>query len=118
MIGALVGGALSFLATWLFYRKSAEDLEEEARKLHTLNVLTIRMLDEAKLLPENVEPTKDEDGEYTGGFTKYASAKISGGSAVSVNAEVTRADDPDTPEQEPKNAEKKEDSPDKNKRNS
>ncbi len=64
-VGVLIGG----LITWFFSWRAAKQLLQETNNLRKLNGLTIRILDEAKLLPENVKPTKDEAGNYTGGLT-------------------------------------------------
>lgn len=76
LIGALVGGSLSFLATWWFYRRAAEDLRvqtyrlrkqsdrlgKQSNQLRKLNVLALRGLEEAGL----VEFNRDEEGNPAG----------------------------------------------------
>ncbi len=64
-LSVLLGGCV----TGFYARRGEKRLKEEADNLRRLNGLTIRILDEAKLLPDNVKPTKDEAGNYTGGLT-------------------------------------------------
>ena len=114
----IAGAVVSALVSLFFSLWGSKQLRSETEKLHKLNVLTIRILDEAKLLPENIKPTKDGAGEYTGGITKESSAHITAGSTASINAKVIRRGDTDIPKQEPKNEKQKADDPDKNKRDS
>jgi hypothetical protein len=62
------------LINWFFSRQASKDLRREANNLRRLNGLTIRILEQANLLPVHVEATKDEAGEYTGGLTYKATA--------------------------------------------
>jgi hypothetical protein len=89
-VGVLIGG----LITWFFSWRAAKQLLQETNNLRKLNGLTIRILDEAKLLPENVKPTKDEAGNYTGGLTYSLSATSTLRSSDSVTAKVIRGSKP------------------------
>lgn len=84
LIGAVVGGGLSFLATWLFYRKSAEELREESSQLRKLNILALRGLEEADL----VEFNHDEEGTPAGLHMKRTAASHAstfGGASATVS---------------------------------
>ncbi len=89
-LGVLIGG----LITWFFSRKAAKQLLQETNNLRKLNGLTIRILDEAKLLPENVKPTKDEAGNYTGGLTYSLSATSTLRSSDSATPKLIRGPKP------------------------
>lgn len=97
-LSVLLGGFI----TRFYARQGEERLREEADNLRKLNGLTIRILDEAKLLPDNVKPTKDEAGNYTGGLTYILSGRsglsASSSSNASIGREVIRASRPDAEE--------------------
>src|SRR5215213_9601680 len=63
-------------------QREAEELKEQNANLRRLNGLTIRILEEAGLLPDNVEATKDEAGNPTGGLTY----KLRGTANIKLNA--------------------------------
>jgi hypothetical protein len=50
-------------------------------------------LDEAKLLPNNVRPTKDDAGNYTGGLTYSLAGSSRGSSSLEATPTVTRHDE-------------------------
>ena len=88
-VGVVAGG----LINWYFSRRGSEELRKEANNLRKLNGLTIRILDEANLLPGNVVPTKDAAGNYTGGLTYSATAAAQGRASTQATARVIRAED-------------------------
>jgi hypothetical protein len=105
-IGQLVTGALiAILISLVFSWWGTKQLRNETEKLRKLNILTIRILDEGNLLPPGTKPTKDEAGNYTGGFTHELSAALEGKATLEAAA-VVREDDTDTPEQEDPSEEK------------
>lgn len=73
------------LVSLFFALQGSKQLKAETEKLRKLNVLTIRILDEAKLLPEDIKPIKDEAGEYTGDITKQFSVQITSRSTVKIS---------------------------------
>ena len=93
-IGVVLGG----LINWFFARKGTKQLRREADNLRKLMGVTIRILDEAKLLPDNVEPTKDGAGNYTGGLTYRSAATAQGRASAQANARVIRRPDSANPE--------------------
>jgi hypothetical protein len=46
-IGVLAGGAVTFLASWLFYRRASEDLRRETERLRGLNIMMLYPLDKS-----------------------------------------------------------------------
>lgn len=83
LTGALFGGLLSLMFTWLFYRKSSEELREEASKLRELNFLMLRGLEEAG----GVEFTRDEEGNLVG-IRIRVSASSHGSSTLTAHPSV------------------------------
>ena len=88
-LSVLLGGWI----TRYYARQGERRLREEADNLRKLNGLTIRILDEAKLLPDNVKPAKDEAGNYTGGLSYTATAISYGRASARATGRVTRAED-------------------------
>ena len=81
-VSVVLGGVIN----WVFSQKSSRQLRLEADNLRKLNGLTIRILaEETNLLPDNVQPTKDNTGNYTGGLTYSASAIMQGSSSMGVD---------------------------------
>jgi hypothetical protein len=99
--GALISALIGLFLSWW----GTKQMRDEVEKLRKLNVLTIRILDEANLLPPGTKTTKDEAGNYTGGFTHELSAALEGKATLEAAA-VVREDDTDTPEQEDPSEEK------------
>ncbi len=106
-IGVLAGGGITFFVSRYYCQRASIELRSEAENLRRLNILTISILDEARVLPEHLKPARDEAGEYTGGFSpeltalSIAANPESGASQTSTN----------TPEEDPKNEEEVEDGP-------
>ncbi len=78
-------------------------MRAETEKLRKLNVLTIQILDEAGLLPENVKVTKDEAGTHTGGLTYQLSGRAQSESRARGSMDVEYKETPtqeDGPRQE------------------
>jgi len=99
-VSLLIGGLITIGVSRHYYVKASEALQREAEELkeqnanlRRLNGLTIRILEEAGLLPDNVEATKDEAGNPTGGLTY----KLRGTANIKLNAtmdpKVTRRKD-------------------------
>jgi|SRR5829696_115886 len=106
-IGQLVAGALIAIAISLVFSWwGSKQLREETEKLRNLNILTIRILDEAESLPPDTEPTKDEAGNYTGGLTRKLSGTFGGKGTYEADEVIT-----DKPEQETPGEEKEEKGP-------
>jgi hypothetical protein len=66
-IGMLAGGAITFLASWLFYRRSSEDLRREAadlrgeaRDLRRYVVMLLHLLDDAGVIDVEWNPVTGE----------------------------------------------------------
>jgi len=96
--GVVAGALVGLLVSRYYSQRASEELEHQAANLKKLNGLTIRILDEAKLLPGNVEPTKDEAGNYTGGLTYRGTATAQGRASVQASARVIRGPDSGIPE--------------------
>ncbi len=89
-IAAILAGALISLAPSVYmYQRSSSEIEN----LRMMNGLTLRILDEAALLPDNVKPTKDEAGNYTGGLTYSVRFPVVVRPSVDLGKKVIRAED-------------------------
>ena len=75
-------------------------MRDEVDKLRKLNSLTIRILDEAKLLPPGTKPTKDEAGNYTGGFTHELSGALEGKLGLGEVEVITDKSEQEAPSEE------------------
>jgi hypothetical protein len=117
VIGTIIG-AVGIIVSVVLYVLGARGLKQEAERLmrqtqqlrsdtkdlKNLNGLTLRILDlgEPRLLPPNVEPTKDEAGNYTGGLTyKLSGVAHSRSSATAIPTVSQPEDDTDASGQEP-----------------
>jgi hypothetical protein len=60
--GVVVGGVITLVSSWVFYCRTAKDLEREAAKLRRQNTLMLRVMEEGGL----AELNQDESGEFTG----------------------------------------------------
>ena len=96
LFSALIGGILSFLATWLFYRRSSKELSKEASKLGNLTVLILDSLEESEL----VRLTRDEEGNPVG-LVIQVTGISRGSSTVTARATVRREEDEASTSQEP-----------------
>ena len=61
-VGVLIGGSISWLATWFYYRRAGTELRQEAAALRHLNNLILRALEAAGL----AKLARDESGEIKG----------------------------------------------------
>ncbi len=105
LVGVFAGGVIAFVITFLvsrhYYQRASKELRDEVEKLRRLNILIVRILDEANLLPPGTKTTKDEAGNYTGGFTHELSGALEGKMDLRAVEVIT-----DTPEQEAPSEEK------------
>jgi len=99
-VSLFIGGLITIAVSRHYYVKASEDLRREAKELNRqneylrlLNGLTIRILDEANMLPKNVEPMKDKAGNYTGGLQYKLEGIADVNVSASMGAEVIRRKD-------------------------
>jgi hypothetical protein len=61
-IGIIVGAAITWLVTWLYYRKAAKELSCETSELRRLTTLVLDGLEKAKM----INLTRNESGQISG----------------------------------------------------
>ncbi len=93
-LAVIIGGLITLVVSWVFYLRAFEEVKEEAENLRKLNVLTIRILDEAGLLPPHTKAIKDETGNYTGGLAHSRTAISKFEMKVSHKQELSRSQEP------------------------
>jgi hypothetical protein len=90
ILSILIGGTITFLASWIFYVRAARDLRQETARLQRHTTLILRGLEEAGL----VEYNRDEQGEITGIVIKL-SGVVGGVGGMSGTLTVGDEDDND-----------------------
>jgi hypothetical protein len=101
LLSTAIGVAISSMFWWLGgrdLRREAEDLKNQNTDLRRLNGLTLRILEIAKLLPDNVEVTKDEAGNPTGGLTYNLAGTARGLGSAEGTLTVTHPDESADPD--------------------
>jgi DNA-binding MarR family transcriptional regulator len=85
ILGAFVGGMVTWWAASHFYRLAARDLANEAAALRRHTTLILRSLEQAGY----VDLTRDQDGQIVG-LVIVAAATSRAQASQSANAHVTR----------------------------
>jgi len=84
VLSILVGGAITFVSSYLFYVRASRDLETEAVRLRTIANTIARALVEAGM----AEIMQDRNGDMTG-LTLHGRAVLRGESSVACNPTVS-----------------------------
>jgi len=85
LIGVLVGGVITWLLAWYYYRRASEELKEESAELRRLNNLMLRGMENAGWVKLN----KDESGNVAG-FIIEGQLIFSESDTMSADSTVTR----------------------------
>lgn len=89
--GVVIGGLITWLVAWLYYKKAGDELKTETGRIRKLNNLICRGLEQAKL----AEFGRDKDGEISG---IYVNLKVSGGGKSGESATTAVDRKPEAPE--------------------
>jgi hypothetical protein len=85
-VGVLLGGLITWLVSWLYYRTSARELRAEAAELRRLTTLMLRGMEHAGWVRLN----RDAEGRITGGFIEIL---LSGSTTLSATVKGTLSED-------------------------
>jgi type II secretory pathway component PulJ len=85
----ILGSAVTWFVTWLYYKRAAAELAQESRELRRLTTLILRALEEAGL----VRFTRDQSGAIAGLVLQLRATGVAGSSG-SAQLTVKRPGDP------------------------
>jgi hypothetical protein len=86
IVSTVAGGVISALISWIFYWLGGRGLAKEAKRLHDLNVLLLRALEEAGLARVN----RDDEGQPIGLVLEGAAVMESASASDACDAQIIR----------------------------